>query len=103
MVNKLDFPAKEVKLRSVRNDWTMKKIVLISANPSRFPYPVYPLGLGYLAQACQDAGHEAIQMDIQQENFEIIQSKIEEIDQMHTCTFKVSIMLYCTVNKWRTQ
>ena len=55
------------------------KILLISANPSRFPYPVYPLGLGYLAQSCLDAGHEAIQMDIQQENFEKIHSKIEKI------------------------
>lgn len=58
----------------------MKKVVLISANPTRFPYPVYPIGLGYLAQACQEAGHEAVQMDIQLEDIESIKLKIDQIE-----------------------
>jgi len=40
------------------------KAVLISANPTRAPFPIYPIGLGYIAAACTAAGHEALQLDI---------------------------------------
>ncbi|HEX2695738.1 MAG TPA: lipid biosynthesis B12-binding/radical SAM protein [Acidobacteriota bacterium] len=43
----------------------MAKAVLVSANPTRFPFPIYPIGLGYIARACADAGHDATQLDIQ--------------------------------------
>lgn len=55
----------------------MKKVLLISANPSRFPYPVYPIGLGYLAQACNEAGHEAFQLDLQLDDLQAVKRKID--------------------------
>ncbi|MBF0384410.1 MAG: lipid biosynthesis B12-binding/radical SAM protein [Candidatus Omnitrophica bacterium] len=39
------------------------KIVLISANTAQTPYPVYPLGMGIVAKALLDAGHQVVQFD----------------------------------------
>ncbi len=43
----------------------MARTILISANPTRFPFPIYPIGLGYVAEACAAAGHEVLQADVQ--------------------------------------
>jgi radical SAM superfamily enzyme YgiQ (UPF0313 family) len=42
----------------------MAKAVLVSANPTRAPFPLYPIGLGYIAGACTAAGHETLQLDV---------------------------------------
>jgi radical SAM superfamily enzyme YgiQ (UPF0313 family) len=42
----------------------MARALLISANVLNIPFPVYPIGLGYVARAAVDAGHEAVQVDI---------------------------------------
>ena len=39
------------------------KIILISANTAETPYPVYPLGMGIVANALARAGHEVVQFD----------------------------------------
>ena len=39
------------------------KILLISANTAETPYPVYPLGMGIVANALLSAGHEVKQFD----------------------------------------
>lgn len=39
------------------------KILLVSANPARAPFPVYPLGMGIVARALLSAGHEVWQYD----------------------------------------
>lgn len=40
------------------------KILLISANRERSPYPVFPIGLAYLAGPLQAAGHELAVLDL---------------------------------------
>jgi len=42
------------------------KILLISANVAKVPYPVYPLGLGIIAAALEKAGHAVTQFDLLQ-------------------------------------
>ncbi|MBC8453680.1 cobalamin B12-binding domain-containing protein [PVC group bacterium] len=44
------------------------KILLISANVAKSPYPVYPLGLGMIAASLENAGHEVSQFDFLQNN-----------------------------------
>jgi lipid biosynthesis B12-binding/radical SAM protein len=39
------------------------KVLLISANTTRSPYPVYPIGMGIIAAALTKAGHEVVQAD----------------------------------------
>lgn len=56
----------------------MSRVLLISANFTSFPYPVYPIGLGYIARACEEAGHEALQADIQHDGFEGILGRVAE-------------------------
>ena len=33
------------------------KILLISVNREKMPYPVFPLGMAYLAKTLREAGH----------------------------------------------
>ena len=40
------------------------KILLISANRERMPFPVFPLGLAYIAKALRDEGHQIEVMDL---------------------------------------
>lgn len=40
------------------------KILLISANRERSPYPVFPIGLSYLAGPLHDAGHDLAVLDL---------------------------------------
>jgi len=58
----------------------MAKVILISANPATFPFPVYPIGIGHLAEACLAAGHEAVQIDDQLDEFDNIRDKIRQFD-----------------------
>lgn len=48
-----------------------KKILLVSVNQYGLPYPVYPLGISYLASICKIAGYEVKLCDfaIERENF----------------------------------
>lgn len=41
----------------------MKRILLVSSNITKEPYPVYPLGLAYIASALVNAGHDIEQFD----------------------------------------
>ena len=56
------------------------KILLISANISESPYPLYPLGMSVIAKALTDKGHSVIQLDYLQENmnFDSIINKIND-------------------------
>lgn len=58
----------------------MAKALLISANTLNIPFPVYPIGLGYVAQACLAAGHDAVQVDIQFEESDRVLARIRESD-----------------------
>lgn len=58
----------------------MSKIALLSANPARFPFPVYPLGMGYVAGACAEAGHEVVQLDVQVEDMDRTLGRLKEFD-----------------------
>ncbi len=40
------------------------KILLISVNRERMPFPVFPLGLAYIAKALKDEGHQIEVMDL---------------------------------------
>ncbi|HUL38287.1 MAG TPA: cobalamin-dependent protein, partial [Thermodesulfobacteriota bacterium] len=40
------------------------KILLISVNRERMPYPVFPLGLAYIVRALRGEGHEMEVMDL---------------------------------------
>ena len=40
------------------------KILLISVNRERMPFPVFPLGLAYIAKALRDEGHQIEVMDL---------------------------------------
>lgn len=40
------------------------KILLISVNRERMPFPVFPLGLAYVAKALKDGGHQIEVMDL---------------------------------------
>lgn len=56
------------------------KVLLISANVTLSPYPVYPLGVSMIAAALTKAGHEVLQADyLQQEtSLEAIGSQVEQ-------------------------
>jgi len=58
----------------------MSKIALLSANPAKFPFPVYPLGMGYVAGACAEAGHEVVQLDVQVEDLDRTLDRLKEFD-----------------------
>ena len=40
------------------------KVLLISVNRERMPFPVFPLGLAYIAKALKESGHEIEVMDL---------------------------------------
>ncbi|OGD12004.1 MAG: hypothetical protein A2Y86_01930 [Candidatus Aminicenantes bacterium RBG_13_62_12] len=58
----------------------MARVLLISANFTKFPYPVYPIGMGYIARACEAAGHDVDQEDIQLDGLESIISRVAEFN-----------------------
>jgi lipid biosynthesis B12-binding/radical SAM protein len=47
------------------------KILLISANVTLSPYPIYPLGVSMIAAALTRAGHEVQQLDFLQQNTDL--------------------------------
>lgn len=56
------------------------KIMLISANVTLSPYPLYPLGLSIIASALKAAGHEVLQADFlyQDKSLEAIGREVRE-------------------------
>lgn len=56
------------------------KVLIISANTTRSPYPVYPLGMGMIAAALEKAGHQVRQCDflLHNESLEEIGREVEE-------------------------
>jgi len=40
------------------------KILLVSVNRERMPFPVFPLGLAYIARALKEEGHLIDVMDL---------------------------------------
>ena len=54
------------------------RILLISANQCIDPYPVYPLGMGIIAQVLTNAGCEVIQKDILVHKMEGIETALRE-------------------------
>lgn len=58
------------------------RILLISSNSCRTPYPVYPLGLGMIASALGRAGHDVHQFDFLEsgESLEALEAALGQID-----------------------
>ncbi|MFP4027657.1 MAG: lipid biosynthesis B12-binding/radical SAM protein [Candidatus Brocadiia bacterium] len=56
------------------------KILLISANTAKMPYPVYPLGLSIVAAAAREAGHQVQYFDFLQSDmsFSALEKTIEK-------------------------
>jgi lipid biosynthesis B12-binding/radical SAM protein len=55
----------------------MSRILLLSCNSTQDPYPVYPLGMGMVAGALQNAGHQVKQLDLLCHDEEHISNWIE--------------------------
>ena len=48
------------------------KVLLISANVTLSPYPLYPLGVSIIAAVLTKAGHEVQQADFLQQNTSLV-------------------------------
>lgn len=65
----------------------MKRILLISANITTEPYPVYPLGLAVIAAALTAAGHEIKQFDFlaSGESEELLAAEVADFAPEYIC------------------
>jgi len=65
----------------------MKRILLISANITTEPYPVYPLGLAVIAAALTAAGHEIKQFDFlaSGESEELLAAEVTDFAPEYIC------------------
>src|ERR1051326_9512683 len=50
------------------------RVLLISVNRCDSPYPVFPLGLGYLDSALQQRGHQTRWLDCQLDRLDILEA-----------------------------
>ncbi|MFC1889995.1 hypothetical protein ACFL4G_09575, partial [Thermodesulfobacteriota bacterium] len=58
------------------------KILLISPNIARTPYPVYPLGMSMVAGALVRSGHDVTQFDLLQRDtsFEALSDTVDKVN-----------------------
>jgi len=58
------------------------KVLMISANTSRTPYPVYPLGMSMVAAAVSGAGHDVTCFDFLQSNlsFDALRDAVRKVE-----------------------
>lgn len=65
----------------------MKRILLVSSNITREPYPVYPLGLAVIAAALANAGHEVEQFDFlaSGESEELLAARVTAFSPDYVC------------------
>ncbi len=65
----------------------MKRVLLVSANITTEPYPVYPLGLAVIAAALAGAGHEVEQFDFlaSGESEELLSARITAFAPDYVC------------------
>jgi len=73
------------------------KILLISANVTLSPYPIYPLGVSMIAAALTRAGHEVQQLDFLQQNTDL-EAIAHEISQFNPGLVGISVRNIDNVN-----
>lgn len=73
------------------------RVLLISANVAKTPYPVYPLGMGMVASALKNAGHDVCQFDFMQNEMSLDRLG-EQVDSVGAGTVGISIRNIDNVN-----
>ena len=73
------------------------KILLISANVTLSPYPIYPLGVSMIAAALTTSGHEVQQLDFLQQNTDL-EAIAQEIRQFKPDLVGISVRNIDNVN-----
>jgi lipid biosynthesis B12-binding/radical SAM protein len=73
------------------------KILLISANVTLSPYPIYPLGVSMVAASLTKAGHEVQQLDFLQQNTDL-QAIAQEVRQFRPDVVGISVRNIDNVN-----
>ena len=78
------------------------KILLISANVTLSPYPIYPLGVSMIAAALTTSGHEVQQLDFLQQNTDL-EAIAQEIRQFKPDLVGISVRNIDNVNLMNEQ
>jgi lipid biosynthesis B12-binding/radical SAM protein len=78
------------------------KILLISANVTLSPYPIYPLGVSMIAAALTRAGHEVLQVDFLHQNTSV-EAIAREVRQVKPDLIGISVRNIDNVNLMNEQ
>ena len=78
------------------------KILLISANVTMSPYPVYPLGMSVIAAALTEAGHEVQQTDFLQQKISL-EAIVKEVELFGPDLIGISVRNIDNVNLMHEQ
>jgi lipid biosynthesis B12-binding/radical SAM protein len=80
----------------------MMKILLISANVTLSPYPIYPIGVSMIAGALTKAGHEVLQVDLLHQNTSM-EAIAEEVRKFNPGLVGISVRNIDNVNLMNEQ
>ena len=78
------------------------KILLISANVTLSPYPIYPIGVSMIAGALTKAGHEVLQVDLLHQNTSM-EAIAEEVRKFNPGLVGISVRNIDNVNLMNEQ